>query len=319
MTQLYQPVLDSVNTLYDAGARLFRLTDENRPAESRGFYDRQLSLDDLLEHLERRGRLGIEPRSIGAVVVDIDDGDPDRFTQAFSPMSLCKSKTEGRCHVYYRHEGFRVSPQPFDAPVFGIKGDLKYKRSYVALYDTARLANDLTNGSRGVPYQEVEQALVTGPLAVQGGQRGPLTPPVGSNANPGDPTPSPCYQRHNWLLEKLTAGRVDGMDPKALRRYALSLHDALVQTPGLVPHYFPLSEAISIANFVSARSYSVEHQRARGVRSGQARRAKSAPRDKRILALLNAGNSIRRTAAIVGASSSAVARVKDRQKGQALG
>ena len=180
MTQLYQRELNSVNTLYDAGARLFRLTDENRPAESRGFYDRQLSLDDLLEHLKRRGRLGIEPRSIGAVVVDIDDGDPDRFTQAFSPLSLCKSKTEGRCHAYYRHEGFRVSPQPFDAPVFGIKGDLKYKRSYVALYDTERLANDITNGNLGVPFIEVEQALVTGPLAAQGGQRGPSTPPVGS-------------------------------------------------------------------------------------------------------------------------------------------
>ena len=88
MTQLYQPVLDSVNTLYDAGARLFRLTDENRPAETAGFYGRQLSLDDLLEHLERGRRLGIEPRSINTVVVDIDHGDADHFLHNFRPLSV---------------------------------------------------------------------------------------------------------------------------------------------------------------------------------------------------------------------------------------
>ena len=54
MTKLYQREREGVNTLYRAGARLFRLTDENRPAESKGFFDRQLSLDDLLEHLKPR-------------------------------------------------------------------------------------------------------------------------------------------------------------------------------------------------------------------------------------------------------------------------
>ena len=185
LTELYQRELDSVITLYDAGARLFRLSDENRPAETRGFYDRQLSLDDLLEHLEqRRGRLGIEPRSIGAVVVDIDHGDADRLTHNFRPMSLCRSKTEGRCHAYFRHDGARVRSRPFTAPLFRISGDLKYKRSYVALYDAPRLANDLSRGSLGVPFIEVQQALVTGPPAAQGGQRGPLTPPAGSKRQP---------------------------------------------------------------------------------------------------------------------------------------
>ena len=314
MTQLYQRELDSVKTLYSAGARLFRLTDENRPAESKGFFDRQLSLDDLLEHIERRGRLGIEPRSIGAVVVDIDDGDPDRFTQAFSPLSLCKSKTEGRCHAYYRHEGFRVSPQPFDAPVFGIKGDLKYKRSYVALYDTKRLANDITNGNLGVPYLEVEKAIVTGPLAVQGGQRGSSMPPVGSDASPDDSTPSPGRLRHDWIYQRLTAGRVDGMKREALRRYAVELHTALIQPPGPVPHYFPLPEALRMAWDISNRDYSPERQSARGILSGQARRARSAARDTRILDLLNTGLSIRRTAARLGLSRQVAQKAKDRQR-----
>ena len=57
LTRLYQRELDSVNTLYAKGARLLRLTDENRPAESRGFYDRQLSLDALLAHLDNGHRL----------------------------------------------------------------------------------------------------------------------------------------------------------------------------------------------------------------------------------------------------------------------
>ena len=97
------------------GAFLFRVGPSNKPAESRGFYGRQLSLDDLLEHLERRGRLGIEPRSIGAVAVDIDDGNADRLLQNFRPLSVYRSRTPGRVHAYYSHDAGRVSPQPFDA------------------------------------------------------------------------------------------------------------------------------------------------------------------------------------------------------------
>ncbi len=175
----------------------------------------------------------------------------------------------------------------------------------------------LSRGSLGVPFIELEKALVTGPLAAQGGQRGPLTTPVGST-NPGDSTASPGNHRHNWILGKLTAARVDGMDGKELRRYAHKLHTGLVQTPGLVPHFFELAEALAIANFVAARSYSVAHQRAAGVSSGQARRAKSALRDKRILALLDKGHSIRRIAEEIGVSRRTVARVKDRQGARAL-
>ena len=212
------------------GAFLFRVGPSNKPAESRGFYGRQLSLDDLLEHLERRGRLGIEPRSIGAVAVDIDGGNADRLLQNFRPLSVYRSRTPGRVHAFYSHDAGRVSPRPFSAPLFRVAGDLKHARSYVVLYDAPRLANDITNGSLGVPFIELLKAIVTGPPAAQGGQRGPLTPPVGSNANPGDSTASPWHNRHDWILGKLTAARVDGMDPKAIHRYAVELHGALFQT-----------------------------------------------------------------------------------------
>ena len=70
-----------------------------------------------------------------------------------------------------------------------------------------------------------------GGVAAQGGQRGPLGSPVGSNANPGDSTPSPWNQRHNWILGKLIAARVDGTDGKAVRRYARKLHTGLFRLP----------------------------------------------------------------------------------------
>ena len=305
----------AVNTLYAAGARLFRLTDENRPAESRGFYDRQPSLDALLAHLDNGHRLGIEPQSINTVAVDVDDGDPSSFIHAFRPLSVYRSRTPGRVHAFYAHDGARISPQPFDAPLFRISGDLKHTKSYVALYDTQRLAEDITNGSLGVPFIEVAKAIVTGPLAAQGGQRGPLTPPAGANASPDDSTPSPSYHRHTWLLSKLIAARVDGRDPKALRRYARKLHTALFQPPDDVPHYFPWAEAKDIADFVAARSYSVEHQRAAGIRSGVSRRARSAERDTQILGLLDKGHSIRRIAEDIEVSRRTVARVKDRRGG----
>ena len=134
----------AVNTLYESGAFLFRVGPSNRPFESRGFFNRQLSLDALLEHLERGQRLGIEPSSINTVAVDIDHGDPSRLLSNFPPSALYESRTQGRAHAYYSHDGGRVSSQHFDAPLFGIKGDLKYARSYCVLYAPQRLAEDLS-------------------------------------------------------------------------------------------------------------------------------------------------------------------------------
>ena len=185
METLSPKTAESVDTLYSKGARLFRLSDENKPAEAKGFFDRQLSLDELLEHQERGGRLGIEPSSIDTVVVDIDHGNADRLIQNFEPQSMYPSKTQGRCHVFYRHDGARVSPQPFDAPLFRVSGDLKCARSYVALYGPQQLAADLSRGERGVTFAEVLKALVTGPPAAQGGQRRALAPPVGYKGRVG--------------------------------------------------------------------------------------------------------------------------------------
>ena len=108
---------------------------------------------------------------------------------------------------------------------------------------------------------------------------------------------------------------VDGMKREALRRYAVELHTALIQPPGPVPHYFPLPEALRMAWDISNRDYSPERQSARGILSGQARRARSAARDTQILSLLDKGHSIRRIAEDIEVSRRTVARVKDRQRG----
>ena len=312
MNKPYNTVADSVNSLYQHGAFLFRLDGDNRPAETKGFYGRQLRLDDLLEHVERRGRLGLEPQSINCVAVDIDHGDPDSFTQAFRPLSVYRSRTPGRVHAYYHHSGGKVRSQTFAAPLFKVEGDLKHTRSYAVLYNAWRLAEDITNGNLGIPFIEVKQALVIGGVAAQGGQRGPSPPPAGVNAIPADAAPSPWFRRHHWILARLIAARVDGMKREALRRYAVELHTALIQPPGPVPHYFPLSDALRMAWDISNRDYSPERQSARGVLSGQARRAKSAGRDRRIVDMINAGLSIRRIAEDIEVSRRTVARVRDR-------
>ena len=55
------------------------------------------------------------------------------------------------------------------------------------------------------------------------------------------------------------------MDGHALRRYAHKLHGGLVQTPGLVPHYFPLSEALAQ---IHRRDDYAAAERAIGAREG---------------------------------------------------
>ena len=80
-----------------------------------------------------------------------------------------------------------------------------------------------------------------------------------------------------------------------------------------------VDSGLAIASYVSTRSYSTEHQRAAGIRSGEARRARSAARDTRILDLLDKGHSIRRTAARLDLSRQVVQKAKDRQRAKASG
>ena len=304
---------DVVNTLYtEFGAQLLRVKANKTPAESRGWMDRQLSLDGLQEHFDRGGLLGLVPASVGLVAVDIDEGDSTSLLHNFPPFAAYRTKRPGGVHAYYSYSGPPIPQRRWVAPVFHTSGDLRHARGYVVLWDAERLTEDLNRGSGGVSFKEARQALVTDAPAPQGG---PKSPPVASQPTPDDSPPSPARSRHVWVKARLIAARVDGLQAPALREYALQLHAGLVQPPDpRVPHRLPLAEVLALADWAAAMRWDPQTQAERGRRSGQARRVRTAQRDAEIIALLETGLSIRETALVLGISKSTVGRV-NRQRG----
>ena len=304
-----------VNTLYSAfGAQLLRVREDKAPAESRGWIDRQLSLDDLLEHVESDGLLGLIPASVGLVAVDVDEGDAARLLSDFPPACAYRTRRTNGIHAFYPHDGPPIPQRRWHAPIFRTSGDLRHARGYVVLWNAERLTEDLSRGSGGLPFAEVRQALVTRPPAPQGRQATPKLPPDGTEPTPDDSPPSPFHLRHEYLKDKLKAARTDGMQGPALRQYAVFLHGQLIQPPDpRVSHRFELSEALSLASWAARWSWDSSSQRAKGRRSGQVRRDRNADRDQRIVVMLGAGMSQRETARTLGVSRGTVEQVKRRE------
>ena len=304
-----------VNTLYNAfGAQLLRVRADKAPAESRGWVDRQPSLDDLLAHVESDGLLGLTPASLDAVVVDVDVGDPAGLLSAFPPRALYQTP-RGGVHAYYQHDGAPVRQHRWVAPVFRTSGDLRHgSGGYVVLWQPERLIDDLRRARRSVKFAEVRQALVVSPPAPQGRQATPKSPPDGTEPTPDDLAPSPARSRHAWVKARLIAARVDGMDGAALRRYAVQLH-AMQPQPPHASHPFTIGEAVRLAEWAAGMRWDSQTQAARGRRSGQARRARTATRDAAIVDRLARGHSQRQTARALGVSRGAVQRAQDRLRG----
>ena len=242
--------------------------------------------------------------------------NPAGLLSAFSPRALYQTP-RGGVHAYYQHDGAPVRQHRWVAPVFRTSGDLRHgSGGYVVLWQPERLIDDLRRARRSVKFAEVRQALVVSPPAPQGRQATPKSPPDGTEPTPDDLAPSPARSRHAWVKARLIAARVDGRTGPELRQYARQLHAGLVQPPDpRVPHFFPLAEALAVAQWVAGRDWSPERQRLRGLRSGQRRRDLNAERDAQIIALLETGLSIRQVAAELGIPRSTVGRIKKPHEG----
>lgn len=309
-THVTRPDTYAVNTLYARGAKLLRVHADKTPAERAGWPDRQLSLDDLLPHVESGGLVGLEPYSIDLTVLDVDGGDPDKLAHNFTPAAYCRSGRRDRAHLYYRSDREHAQ-QDWRAPLFGCSGQIRSRRGgYVVLWEPARLADDLEIGRTGAAmFEDVLQALDLRPST----QRAAQSPPAAQDTEHHDTPPSPAHHRHAWMKTKIIAARVDGKDGPELRQYAKFLHEGLVQPPDpRVPHHLDIREALALADWAASMRWDREAQAERGRRSGEARRALTAERDAEIIQLLASGLSERQTASKAGVTRRVVQRVKDR-------
>ena len=289
----------AVNSLIESGADLIRLRHDKAPQEPRHWPAYQRSSHDLLDH---DGLLGLLPESIGCTVLDVDIGDASRLVASFPPLSSTKSRRLDGSHLYYRHRR-PIPNQAWCAPVFGAGGDIKSRRAgYVVLWSASRLVRDLELDRPAATMEDVQAALVVGtpqgpPASLQGPER---------DAN-AETVPTP-QGRHNHVLQRLIAARCDGMDPASIRRYAVHLWRSLPAGD----HPFTWAEVACIADWVGRHRWDSVTQRQRGIRSGIARRTRTASRDRQIADSLAAGLSIRGTARKLGVTPRTVQWVRER-------
>ena len=102
--------------------REFRLGDPDRLGMGRAWQRMVVPLDALLDSW---GGVGFLPRSLGIVVIDVDQGDPRLLEMFFPP--LIKAKTARGWHLYYQASGFEgYQPHRREAyrgvPYFGRRG-----------------------------------------------------------------------------------------------------------------------------------------------------------------------------------------------------
>ena len=75
MTTLTDSTVRALGALHSHGARFVLLRSDTKIAFERGWIDRdQLSLGEVIQHLQRGGALGIEPASLSCCAVDVDGG-----------------------------------------------------------------------------------------------------------------------------------------------------------------------------------------------------------------------------------------------------
>ena len=289
----------AVNTLAQHfGAHLIRVKSDKRPAESKDWQHRQLPLDDLLEHVDRGGRVAITPESISKVVLDIDYGDALRFASTFPPAAWVPSRRPGRTHLYYSSSK-TYSQTGWSAPMFGVSGQVRSRRGgYVVLWQPPALVEDLERGrvpgvGDPVPFAEPLKALDLG-RAADGPESG------GERRNTGPGTES-CRAA---LLDGLVKASVAG---ESVRAAAARLW-AEMDHPG---HLGP-AELERLVSWVQAHRWDSDAQRQRGILSGVARRAPNIDRDAAIADMLESGGSLRSTAAAFDLSVGAVRQVKAR-------
>ena len=71
---------EALCALHARGAHL-SLRKPNKAPLHRGWKDNPAELDEVLEHHARGGLIGLIPESIGLVVVDVDQGEPDAVVE----------------------------------------------------------------------------------------------------------------------------------------------------------------------------------------------------------------------------------------------
>ena len=305
----YSSGVDPVADLVRRGAHLVLLGGGSKLPLWRGWPARKPCAAVAIRHLDdQAGALGVVPWSLGETVVDVDAGDPARL-HALCPPRVSLPTRRG-LHDWYDDNLPRKNRNGVD--VAGVRMDVRGERGYVKLH----------GGRVGI------EALLSGLSRVGRYPFGPVAdlfelagePALGVRAQSGATAPAAA------TLEYAFRGARNHALFNALRRWAYRAHD--LDEPLTVWHERCLDKARALAatlpipfsqgdtkNSIDATAWSVAGycrsprcrvpwspavltaRRRKGgiVRARRARRA-VLDRDRAIVAMLDAGVSMRQTA-----------------------
>ena len=290
-------MVSPVETLHKHGASMLRVHPSKAPAEAKGWPERQLSLDDALAWQGQGGLVGVQPSSIELTALDVDAGTPTELLEEVTPMAVCPTRRAGGLHLYF-HSQLEYTGRRWAHK--GASGDIRGRQgAYVVLWAGQPLADALDKGTPGDDFADVARLLDY---------------PVAPSSGKTDVADGEEQGRHAYVLQRLVEARINGITPDEAIALAMRLWREAPQPPN-ASHTFPVDEALAIATWVAAHSWSSDAQRERGVISGQAARARNGLRNSAITRMLNEGHTIDKVAVVFGVSRDTVKRTKKLARG----
>ena len=279
--------------------------------------------------------LGIIPYSIGTSALDVDRGDVDRLVAETAPLVTLKSPRGYHCY-YYDDEGRRNSRWNG----YGCYGDVRSARGFLRLYEGGieRLSSALSltlSDTVLFPTDVLQSGEYRPPCSpMPAGEFCPPCSPLSMNIT-GEPyakTPDemPALEavqegaRNNSLFDyvRFRAYRqVTGDNYQVWEDWVLKeAREGNARFPKPLPQSEIRSVAHSVASWIWSRSSggpidrSASAQRRRGMKSGRARRRRTAERDVAIVEAVEAGQPMRAVAKAHGLSVSTVHHIVNRRR-----
>ena len=313
----------SLESLHRRGAHFVLCRPNKRPLWLN--WQRQRPPVDLVSSHD--SLIGVVPFSLFTTGADIDGGDPDSLRSTFPPLADVSTRRDGGRHFYYRDNRPRRNR---NWQAFGCRGQIRGSNGFLVLWQAdapTRILDGLDRGA-GVAFPadmfdaagiEVEPLTSSTPLtlpAVETSIDLETVWPGARNASLFDVVRHWAYAEPkdmgllNWKahVQDFTRAQNDRfpvpLDARELRDVAYSI-STWVWAGGGAQHHA-----------LSRRS---ERQRLKGIKSGQARRARNAERDAAILRDIAAGMSKRAVARKYDLAPYAVQHISRRPDGLQLG
>ena len=296
-------------TLYDRGARFVLCRADKRPLWRR-WQKRRPDLATVQLHVKGGDPVGLVPFSIKSTGLDVDRGDPSQLFSLYPPVVAIPSKRRGGLHGYYGDGQGRANGR-FE--LHGCAGEIRGSRGYLVLHGNAalELAGADFDVAEGLPGWFPANLWEAAGLAFDLPKiAAPYSPSAEAatvwESNAADALAALAHirpgARNTSLFNAVRFFAYSQPRPGELTRWRAHIFDYTLNANARFSEPLPTTEALqtawSIASWCWNGGGPLDHspaaQRRRGVKSGKARRAKTADRDRRIVQLAQRGPKAQR-------------------------